>query len=165
MTVMPRAPRQETSDGVLHVTARGNRRQDIFVDEADFERYLDLLGRTVVFAKWRCLAYCLMTNHVHLLLQTPEANLGFGMQRLHGVYAQDFNRRHTHVGHLFQGRYHPTLLSDQAHLWMTAAYIARNPVTAGLCDNPWAWRWSSHGAIHRGRPPTWLDHGSLLEHF
>jgi putative transposase len=162
---MPRRPRQETSEGVLHVFARGNGRQDIFLDDTDRERYLRLLGRTVTYARWRCLAYCLMTNHVHLLVETPEANLGFGMQRLHGRYAQSFNRRHGRDGHLFQGRYGAMRLRNDAHLWMAVAYIARNPVRAGLCRDPERWHWSSHAAMHRGRAPAWLDHARLLELF
>jgi putative transposase len=162
---MPRRPRQETSEAVLHVSARGNGRQDIFLDDADRERYLLLLGRTVAYARWRCLAYCLMTNHVHLLLETPEANLGFGMHRFHGRYAQMFNRRHRRDGHLFQGRYNAAPLRNEAHLWTTVAYIARNPVRAGLSADAGSWRWSSHGAVRRGRAPAWLDHTRLLEYF
>jgi putative transposase len=162
---MPRGPRQETSEFPLHVTARGNARQAIFVDDADREHYLRALGQVVRRERWRCLAFCLMPNHVHLLVETPEANLGVGMHRLQGGYAQAFNRRHNRVGHLFQGPYGASMVKDEGHLWMTVAYIARNPVTAGLCDDPRKWRWSSHGVAHRGRIPFWLDHGRLLEHF
>jgi REP element-mobilizing transposase RayT len=150
---------------VLHVFARGNNRQDIFFDDADRLRYLASLGNVVRYARWHCLAYCLMTNHVHLLLETPERNLGVGVQRLHGGYAQTFNRRHDRCGHLFENRYGLRPVRDEAHLWKTIAYIARNPVSAGLCDDPRRWRWSSHGAAHRRQVPEWLDHDRLLAYF
>ena len=85
--------------------ARGNGGQEIFLDDADRWRYLAMLGDVVVRMRWRCLAYCLMRNHVHLLAETPAANLGAGIQRLHGRYAQKFNERHRRSGHVFQGRY------------------------------------------------------------
>src|SRR3954454_20748947 len=101
---MPRKPRVELAGGVHHVYARGNAREDIYRDDVDRRMYLHTLGREVARWKWRCLAYCLMSNHVHLLLETPEPNLGRGMQRAHGTYARLFNRRHARVGHVFQGR-------------------------------------------------------------
>ena len=82
---------------------------------------------------WRILSYCLMGNHMHLLIETQEPNLGTGMHRLHGGYAQYFNRRHGFSGHLFQDRYDSVTIENDAQLWTAAAYIARNPVTAGLC--------------------------------
>jgi REP element-mobilizing transposase RayT len=89
--------------GVAHVFARGNRQQLIFLDATDRRRYLDLLGRVARRLRWRCLAYCLMDNHVHLLIETRLPNLGRGMRELHGDYAQLFNKRHDRSGHLFQG--------------------------------------------------------------
>ena len=141
--------------------ARGNNRELIFRADADRRRYLKLLGEEVARRRWRCLGYCLMDNHVHLLLETPKPNLGAGIQRLHGVYAQAFNARHARVGHVFQGRFGAALVRRDAHLWIIAGYIADNPVAAGLADRPEAWPWSSHGAIATGHPPRWLDHERL----
>ena len=108
--------------------------------------------------RWRCLAYCLMDNHVHLLIETPEANLGSGMQWLHGFYAQAYNERHGRVGHVFQGRYGAVRITSDEQLWTVAAYIANNPVEGGLCARPEDWPWSSHAAAILGRPsPDWLD--------
>jgi REP element-mobilizing transposase RayT len=90
-------------NGIFHVYARGNDRQAIYRDDGDRATYLRLLERVVRRQEWRVLAFCLMDNHVHLLVQTPHADLGRGMQRLHGHYAQTFNARHGRVGHLFQG--------------------------------------------------------------
>jgi putative transposase len=148
------------------VYARGNDRRDIFVDDVDRRLYLETLGGVVRWKRWRCLAYCLMPNHVHLLLETPHANLGAGMQYLHGRYANDFNQRHGRSGHLFQGRYGSALVTTDEQLWHVAAYIALNPVSAGLCRRPEEWPWSSHASTIGGRARHgWLDKGRLLAHF
>jgi hypothetical protein len=106
-----------------------------------------------------------MENHVHLLIETREANLGAGMQRLHGLYAQTYNERHGRCGHLFQGRYGAVRIQSDEQLWTVAAYIALNPVEAGLCERPDQWPWSSYGAT-TGRPsPEWLDVARLLWYF
>jgi putative transposase len=98
-------------------------------------------------------------------VQTPDPNLGDGMQRLHGHYALLYNRRHRKVGHVFQGRFGSKLVDDDAQFWTTARYIARNPVDAGLCRLPREWRWSSYGATIDGTGPRWLDRARLLERF
>jgi putative transposase len=164
---MPRKPREDVADGVHHVYSRGNAHQLIYIDDFDRGSYLRLLGHVVVTKRWRCLAYCLMDNHVHLLVETPDPNLGSGMQLLHGLYAQTFNKRHKRVGHLFQGRFGSVRMLDQPQLWNAVGYIARNPVDAGACNHPADWRWSSHAATlarHHARP-SWLDVPRLLEHF
>ena len=102
---MARPPRLLIPGGIYHVTARGNERGLLYRDPADNERFLDILAEVTRRQRWRVLAYCLMGNHYHLLIQTPEPNLAAGMRQLNGVYAQSFNRRHTRVGHLFEGRY------------------------------------------------------------
>ena len=101
---MARPLRLEFPGALYHLTARGNARQDIFLDAMDREAFLAILGREIAQHGWNCYAYCLMDNHYHLLIETPEANLVQGMQRLNSMYAQRFNRRHQRVGHLFQGR-------------------------------------------------------------
>jgi hypothetical protein len=107
-----------------------------------------------------------MPNHVHLLFETPEPNLGAGMQRLHGDYGQTFNERHGRSGHVFQGRYGSVLVTTDEQLWHVAAYIVLNPVSAGLCRRPEEWPWSSHMATIGGRTRhEWLDVARLLSHF
>jgi REP element-mobilizing transposase RayT len=163
---MPRKPREDVPGAVHHVTARGNRRQIIYLDAEDRETYLDLLGEVIVLRRWLCLAYCLMDNHVHLLIETPEGGLGRGMQLLHGLYADTFNKRHGRSGHLFQGRYGAERIKTDAQLWVTARYIARNPVEAGLCAEPGGWVWSSHAATVGARAaPAWLDVARLRGYF
>ena len=150
---------------MFHVYARGNDRRVIFADDADRRRYLDLLERVVGRTRWYCLAYCLMDNHVHLLIETPVANLGRGMQWFHGHYARRFNNRHGGVGHLFQGRYGAVRAKSGSQLQAAAAYIACNPSEAGLCQAPDGWSWSSHAVALAGRVPRWLAFDRLLDHF
>jgi REP element-mobilizing transposase RayT len=161
---MARKPRLEV-EGVHHVYARGNDRQRIFRDDLDRESYLATLAVVVVRKKWSCLAYCLMANHVHLLVETREPNLGRGMGLLHGLYGRAFNDRHGRTGHVFEGRYGAVRQTTDEQLWHTIAYIARNPVTAGMCAGPKMWRWSSHSAVLSGAGPRWLDAAGLLRRF
>jgi putative transposase len=161
-----RKPREEFAGAVVHVYARGNRKQRIYVDDVDRETYLALLGQVVARQRWKCLAYCLMHNHLHLLVETPEPNLAIGMQRLHGLHAQAFNKRHRHVGHLFQGRYGAVVVRTDEQLLTVARYIALNPVEAGLCRLPADWPWCSHAAVVNGvAAPGWLDVERLLAYF
>jgi REP element-mobilizing transposase RayT len=157
--------REEVEGGIFHVFARGNRKQAIYLDDEDRHTYLRMLGAVVAKRNWCCLAYCLMPNHVHLLVETPGANLGIGMQWLHGLYAQTFNERHGRSGHLFQGRYGSVRVTTDAQLWMLVRYLAVNPVRAELCARPANWRWSSHGALAGSSDPGWLDHSRLLQYF
>ena len=94
---------------------------------------------------WELPAYCLMRNHVHLVVQTPRANFGEGMQRLLGTYAQYFHLRHGESGHLFRRPFKSERIKDQRQFDTAVAYVAGNPVRAGLCDEDSDWRWSSHG--------------------
>jgi REP element-mobilizing transposase RayT len=149
-------------DGAYHVYARGNDRAAIFRDDVDRRFYVGLLGRVVTHHRWTCLAYCLMENHVHLMVETPQANLSLGMRALHGGYAQRFNYRHDRSGHVFQGRYGATLIRSDAQLCATAVYIARNPVEAGLCRFPEDWTWSSYRDSVKATGPAWLASDRLL---
>jgi putative transposase len=162
---MARKPREEVPGGVFHVFARGNAKQPIYLDDLDRRWYLQLLGRVVSRARWHCLGYCQMNNHVHLVLETPEANLAFGMQRLHGRYAESFNARHERSGHLFQGRYGAVRITNDEQLIAAMAYLAVNPVTAGLCARPEDWPWGSHTLLLGGHGPPWLAAHRVLELF
>jgi REP element-mobilizing transposase RayT len=122
---------------------RGTAKGRIFLTDEDRQRFLRLVGDVVDRHAWRLYAYCLMDNHYHLVLMTPERNLGAGMGRLNQIYAQWFNHRHDRVGHLFQERYWSELLESEAHALAVIRYVARNPVRAGLCVRPEEWRWSS----------------------
>jgi REP element-mobilizing transposase RayT len=161
---MGRPLRIQQAGDVFHVYARGNRKADIFLDDVDRHTYVGGLGRVVGRHAWRCLAYCLMPNHVHLLVELTDGNLAAGMHGLHGPYARVFNARHGQSGHLFQGRYGAVRVTDDAQLATTLGYIAVNPVTARLVDRPEAWRWGSHRALHGDETaPPWLAAARLRE--
>jgi len=163
---MPRPPRPLIAGGVYHVFNRGVVRLPIFMDTRDRVRFLDLLGDVVERGSWRCLAYCLMGNHFHLLVDTPSPDLDRGMQRLQGVYAQLFNRRYEREGHLFHRRYGANLLADDDLIRHVARYIVQNPVRAGICRTPGDWPWSSHRAtLGHVRVPTFLAAERLVSLF
>jgi putative transposase len=144
---MPRPFRLQVAGGVYHVVSRGNRQQAIFCDEIDYVRFLELLEAVISRFGWRCHAYCLMPNHFHLVVETPEANISAGMQWLNGRYAQWFNIRYGFSGHLFQGRFYGDLVESAYHLLELVRYVALNPVRAGLCRDASGWRWSSYRAM------------------
>jgi REP element-mobilizing transposase RayT len=143
---MSRPIRIEFPNALYHVTARGDRREDIFEDDVDRYAFLDILANVVEQVNWICYAWCLMDNHYHLLIQTPDANLSKGMRQLNGVYTQTSNRRHDRVGHLFQGRFKAILVDSDAYLLELARYVVLNPVRAGMVRKPDKWVWSSYRA-------------------
>ena len=154
---MARRPREEVAGGIFHVYARGNDRRNLFVDDIDRRRYLSLLGRSVRQREWHALAYCLMSNHVHLLIETPQPNLAVGMHRAHSSYARTFNQRHRRTGHVFESRYGAVRMKTAEQLITVVRYIAHNPVAAGLAREPGEWEWGSHRALAgAAAPPTWL---------
>jgi putative transposase len=141
---MARPPRELVAGGVYHVVARGNRGSRIFRDDADYAEYVKRLGEVVQRFRWHLLAYCLMSNHVHLVVETPDPNLPAGMQWLHGKYGRYFNERHDLFGHVFQGRYKAIRQGTDEQLWQLLRYVALNPVEAGVCRHPRDYRWSSY---------------------
>lgn len=120
---MSRPLRLEFSDALYHLTSRGDRREDIYEDDEDRLAFLDVFSSVVEQFNWVCYAYCLMSNHYHLLVQTPDANLSKGMRQLNGVYTQAYNRRHKKTGHLFQGRYRSILVDEDNYLLELSRYV------------------------------------------
>ena len=162
----PQRPRVQIADGIYHVTTRGNRQRAIYTDVRSRERFLTLLADVVERMHWRLHAYCLMTNHYHLLVETPEANIARGMERLNGIYARWFNWRNGCEGHLFQRRYHDEMVERDAHLIELARYIVLNPIRARICAHPAEWPWSSYNAtIASVSPPSFLTVEWLLSQF
>jgi REP element-mobilizing transposase RayT len=143
---MARPLRIEYSGAVYHITSRGNAREKIYIDDQDRENFLGVLGEVVRKYNWLCHAYCLMDNHYHLLVETPDANLSIGMRQLNGVYTQLYNRRHRRTGHIFQGRYKAILVDKDNYLLELSRYVVLNPVRARLAKLPEHWKWSSYGA-------------------
>lgn len=154
---MARQLRLEYEGALYHVTARGNEQREVFLDDTDRVTFLGLLGKEIQQQRWLCYAYCLMGNHYHLLLETPEPNLSRGMRRLNGVYTQRFNWRHQRCGHLFQGRYKSILVEKENYLLELCRYVVLNPVRAGMVTEERNWRWSSYRATAGlDRVPKWL---------
>ena len=143
---MARPLRIEYEGALYHVTSRGNAREKIFFTKTDHHAFLDILTQVVERYGWICHAYCLMTNHYHLLIETPNANLSRGMRHLNGVYTQWVNRQMRRTGHLFQGRFKSILVEKESHLLELARYVVLNPVRAKMVRSPRNWRWSSYRA-------------------
>ena len=143
---MARPLRIEYEGAVYHVTSRGNAGQAIFADDEDRSEFLEILGDAVERFAWACHAYCLMSNHYHLLLETPHANLSSGMRHLNSVYTQRFNRRHRRAGHVLQGRFKSILVEKESHLLELARYVVLNPVRAKMVKSVRHWPWSSYRA-------------------
>lgn len=143
---MARPLRIEFAGAVYHVTSRGNGRQKIFFDEQDNRKFLELFGKTLERFNWICHAYCLMVNHYHLMIETPDANLSKGMHHLNATFCQAHHKRHDTVGHLFQGRFKAIVVDRESYLLELARYVVLNPVRAGLVARPEDWSWSSYRA-------------------
>ena len=163
---MSRPLRIEFPDALYHVTARGDRREAIFEDDQDRRMFLATLQQVVGRFNWVCHAWCLMDNHYHLLIQTPDGNLSRGMRQLNGVFTQASNRRHGRVGHLFQGRFKAILVDRDAYLLELSRYVVLNPVRAGMTNDPADWPWSSY-RVTAGLEPAapWLALDGLLGMF
>ena len=158
-----RKPRAEEAGAIWHVWSRGVDKRDIFLTDDDRVRYLGGLATVVTRWEWSCLGYCLMDNHIHLLVETPKPTLALGMGQLHGDYARQFNRRYRRTGHLFQGRYGAKRMRTDQQLLTVVRYLAANPVEAQLCDEPVGYRWCSVAATAGIEPaPPWLATARLL---
>jgi len=142
---MPRPLRSFEPGGFYHITARGNNRRDIVLDDDDRTAFVMRLARTATRFRTHVHAWCLMTNHYHLVIETPSGEVSRAIQYLNGNYASYFNERHERTGHLFSGRFRATALEDERHLAAACAYVLLNPVRAGLAACPEDWRWA--GAV------------------
>jgi len=148
---------------IYHVYARGSNRQAIFAFDSDRTDFLECLTRAVQAYDLRCLSYCLMLNHYHLVLQIPDTRLSQAMKALNGRYALRFNQRYGRDAHLFKNRFGAVLQETNSQFLWTLRYTARNPVEKGLCALPEEWRWSSYRASVGLDPvPSFLDVGALL---
>lgn len=163
---MARPLRIEFSGALYHVTSRGDGQENIYRAATDKLAFLDVLGEVCERFSWVIHAYCLMDNHYHLLIETPNANLAKGMRQLNGVYTQTFNRAHARVGHVFQGRYKAILVQKEAYLLELARYIVLNPVRARMVRRAKDWPWSSYLAMAgQAEGPRWLHVDWILSVF
>jgi len=154
---MARPLRLEYPGAVYHVVARGNERREIFRDDSDRELYLSRVRHYRERFGFRLYAYCLMTNHLHLALETGQVPLSRVMLGIHGSYTQAFNRRHRRAGHLFQGRYKAFLVQKDRYLLALIRYIHENPVKAKIVGRAAESLWSSDPYYRKGQAPDWLD--------
>jgi len=143
---MVRPLRIEFSGAIYHITSRGNARGAIYEDDEDRRSFIKILGDVIDRYNWICYAYCLMDNHYHLLIETPDGNLSQGMRQLNGVYTQKFNWHHGRGGHIFQGRFKAILVERDSYLLELCRYVVLNPVRAGIVAIPEAYPWSSYRA-------------------
>ena len=151
---MARPLRIEYAGAVYHVTSRGNEKKPVFRTDTDRQNFLKTLQHVNKRYNWICHAYCLMTNHYHLLIETPDGNLAIGMRQLNGVYTQLFNKHHGRAGHLFQGRYKAILIQKDSHLLEVCRYVVLNPVRAKMVVKPGDYAWSSYLATAGKIKPT-----------
>ena len=166
---MPRQLRLEYPGAIYHLMNRGDRREPIFKDDLDRQRFLSTLGEACEKTGWQVHAYCLMNNHFHLVVETPQANLVAGMKWFLGTYTSRFNRRHKLFGHLFSGRYKSLIVdgSGNGYLRTVCDYVHLNPVRAKLLvpDQPLRdFAWSSYGEYLKapGKRAPWLRVDRLL---
>jgi REP element-mobilizing transposase RayT len=163
---MARPLRTDFAGALHHVTSRGNERRPIFHDDRDRETFLDFLGETVRRFGWSVTAFVLMTNHFHLVVQTPEANLSRGMHWLNTSYVVWFNRRYKRSGHLFGGRFKAFLIDKEGYFNEVLRYVVLNPVRAKMAERPEDYRWSSYRATAGLEgAPDWLDLQAVLSQF
>lgn len=163
---MARPLRIEFAGALYHVTSRGDGREDIFLEEGDRTRFLEVLSEVCHRFNWAVHAYCLMGNHYHLVVETRDDTLAKGMRQLNGLYTQRFNREHGRVGHVFQGRYKAILVQKDSYLLELARYVVLNPVRAGMVRSAKEWPWSSYRAMVGQAPvPPWLTTDWVLSAF
>lgn len=163
---LPRPLRLEYPGAFWHVYNRGVERRDIVLCDPDRRSFVDLLAATQRQFRWRIHAFVLMTNHYHLLIETPEPTLSRGMQKLDGDHAGWFNRVHRRVGPLWQGRFRAHLVDKESYLLELARYVVLNPVRAGMVASPGEWPWSSYRSTAGiSAPPPWLETETILERF
>jgi len=163
---MARPIRIEYAGALYHVTSRGDRREDIFVDDDDRLIWLEVFSQVCSRFNWRCHAWCLMDNHYHIVIETIEGNLSQGMRQLNGVFTQKTNRRHNRVGHVFQGRFKAILVQKDAYLLELVRYVVLNPMRAEMVSDMLNWKWSSYlSMVGDVTCPDWMEKDWLLNHF
>lgn len=146
---MPRKPREKSETGIYHVIVRGMGQQNIFHEEDDFQRYLETTKNISLESKVSVLGYCLITNHVHLLLRENDGDISGFMKRLGVSYAYWYNWKYERIGHVFQDRFKSECVEDDAYLLTVIRYIHLNPIKASIIDKPEEYKWSSCAAYYK----------------
>jgi len=163
---MSRPLRIQYPDALYHVMNRGRRGDEVFTEAEDYAAFIDLLKEIVDYYNVKVSAYCLMSNHYHLLVKTPDSNISRAMRHLNGVYTQRYNRIHHCDGPLFRGRYKAILVEADSYLLELLRYIHRNPLESNLVDNLQKYNWSSHkGYLSKAKKWDWLHKRFALSLF
>lgn len=163
---MARKPRLWSPGFIYHITARGNRKGALFYDQADYATYLDLLKESALKTPFTIHSYCLMTNHIHLLLETKNDPPGSTMKFIHSRYANYFNNRHQLSGHVFQGRYHADIVNESEYFLQASRYIHLNPLEANMVTKPEQYPWSSLSAfLHPSVVNEYVYKNKVLSYF
>lgn len=161
---MPRQAREKSQTGIYHVMLRGIDKRDIFLTDKDYYKFLYYIKLAKEKSGFSLLAYCLMTNHVHLLLKEGKEELGDSIRRIAVGYAQYHNRTHGRTGHLFQNRYQSEPVNDDSYLLAVSRYIHQNPLKAGIVKNITDYKWSSYNQFCSDKK-TIVDKELLKKYF
>ncbi|ETI89116.1 MAG: hypothetical protein Q607_CBUC00182G0096 [Clostridium butyricum DORA_1] len=152
---------------MYHVTARGNRRNDIFKEEIDFEFYLNCMEEALNYYKdcYRIISYCLMTNHVHIQIEAKEKPINFYIGRINNFYAKNFNKKYNFIGHLFQSRYNAEIIEKDEYVLEVSRYIHLNPVRANIINKPEDYKWSSYCMYIGNKKEEFICSNIILSYF
>jgi REP element-mobilizing transposase RayT len=151
-----------------HITARGNHRNNIFRDEEDFQVYLTMVEEALLYYannNYQIMTYCLMDNHVHLMIKTHTKPLGLLISRIHSIYTKYFNKKYNYTGHLFQDKYFSELIKDDSQLLETSRYVHLNPVRAKMVEKPEEYKWSSYFMLIGKSPKKLVSSEIILSYF
>lgn len=164
---MPRKKHEWYIGAKVHVIARGNHRNDIFRDETDYEVYLNYLKEAMEYYKdkYYIIAYALMTNHVHIIIETTSENVSDFIKRVHSRYAWNFNKKYKYIGHLFQDRYRGELIEDDKYMLEVSRYVHLNPVKANMVKRPEEYKWSSYKMYLEEKEEKLISTYKILSYF
>jgi len=162
---MPRTARIAPKEFVYHVLTRGNNRQDVFCDDEDFGKYLDILWKYKNHYKYKLYHYVLMSNHVHLVLETTRegGDLSQIMKGINLSYAQHFKKKYKYTGHFWQDRFKSILISKDEYLLACGSYVELNPVRAGMVKEPKEYPWSSYLVNAYGKKDDLIDNHIIFD--
>lgn len=158
---MPRQSRILSSTGIYHIMMRGNEKKDIFLCENDKVKFLNILRDKKKENEYELYAYCLMDNHIHLLIKENKDSIARIMKRINTSYANYFNKKYSRVGHVFQDRYKSETIESEGSLLQVIRYIHNNPVKAGIVSSPQMYLWSSFHLYLKGDKET-IESGEIL---
>lgn len=150
---------------IYHITNRGNRRSDIFRDEEDYLVYLTILEQTMEKYPYIIYSYCLMTNHIHLQIETKDIEIWYIMRNINLLYTKYFNNKYNLIGHLFQGRYKSEIIENDAYNLQTSRYIHLNPVKAAMVETPIEYKWSSYNIYMGNKKSKIVNEEKILAYF